>query len=167
MAIARFLHAGFCDPRTEILSVQQWTPERAERISRADLVIFLDASVWLPPGEIHLQSVAPAMARPGALTHSLTPAGLLGLANQLYEKVPERAFLLTVGGESFEQPERLSYPVRRAIPAAHTNQGATFGSIVAPGEISIAISLIAAPRRCGGGPRVCYRLVSRHVLTTD
>jgi len=115
--VARFLQAGFCDPRTEIVASQQWTPELAELISKADLVIFLDASISLPPGKIRLQSVTPAVIRAGALTHSATPAELLGLAKRLYEKVPENACLLTVGGESFEHPERLSDPVRRAIPA--------------------------------------------------
>ena len=119
MAIARFLHADFCDPRTEILASQQWTRELAEPIRRADLVIFLDASVSLPPGSIRLQSIA-SVVSPGSLTHSVTPAGLHGLAKQLYERVPESAYLLTVGGESFEHPERLSHSVLRAIPTVLT-----------------------------------------------
>jgi hydrogenase maturation protease len=132
VAIARFLHAGFCDPRTEILASQQWTPELAEPISRADLVIFLDASVSLSPGSIRLQSVAPAAPRPGSLTHSVTPGALLGLAKQLYERVPERAYLLTVGGESFEYPERLCHSVLRAIPAVLTQIKALLSCVSLP-----------------------------------
>jgi hypothetical protein len=41
---ARFLHAGFCDPRTEILASQQWTRELAEPIRRADLFPCLPAA---------------------------------------------------------------------------------------------------------------------------
>jgi hydrogenase maturation protease len=132
VAIARFLHAGFCDPRTEILASQQWTPELAEPISRADLVIFLDASVSLSPGSIRLQSIAPAVARTGSLTHSFTPDELLGLAKQLYERVPESAYLLTVGGESFEQSERLSHSVLRAIPAVLTQIKALLSGVSLP-----------------------------------
>lgn len=132
VAIARCLQAGFCDPRTEILASQQWTPELAEPISRADLVIFLDASVSLSPGSIRLQSVAPVVSRPGSLTHSVTPALLLGLAKQLYERVPESAYLLTVGGESFEHPGRLSHSVRRAMPAVLTQIKALLSGVSLP-----------------------------------
>jgi Ni,Fe-hydrogenase maturation factor len=126
------LHAGFCDPRTEILASEQWTPELAEPISRAGLVIFLDASVSLPPSSIRLQSIARVVSRPGSLTHSITPAGLLGLAKQLYERVPESAYLLTVGGESFEHPERLSHSVLRAIPVVLTQIKALLSGVSLP-----------------------------------
>jgi len=131
-AVAGFLLAGFCDPRTKIVASQQWTPELAEAISRADLVIFLDASVSLPPGKIRLQSIQPAISAPRSLTHSTTPEGLLTLAKQLYGNVPESAYLLTVGGESFEQPERLSHPVRQAIPVVLTQIKALLSGVSLP-----------------------------------
>ena len=43
LQIAHSLAIGICDPDTEFYSQQQWTPELAEAISRADLVIFVDA----------------------------------------------------------------------------------------------------------------------------
>jgi hypothetical protein len=39
---------GFCDGETEVHSQQQWLPEMAETISKADLVIFVDASREIP-----------------------------------------------------------------------------------------------------------------------
>ena len=112
--IACSLRERYCDPEVEIRCAQQWTPELAERISKADLAIFVDASATIPAGEIQLQPVPSAKDWPGA-TNLLSPAQLLTLARELYEKVPERAFLLTIGGESFGHGEEFSRPV----PAGH------------------------------------------------
>jgi hypothetical protein len=40
---------------------------------------------------------------------------LLALAVQLYSRKPERAFLLTVGGGSFDHADRLSQPIPVAL----------------------------------------------------
>ena len=116
--IARCLQRGYGDAETEICCAQQWTPELAERISKASLAIFVDASAALPPGKIRLQPVSSSKDSPGATTHSLSPAQLLTLADELYERVPERAFLLTIGGASFEHGDKLSPLVRLVIPKA-------------------------------------------------
>jgi len=68
----------------------------------------------------------------GTVAKTVTPAGLLGLAKQLYERVPESAYLLTVGGESFEHPERLSHSVLRAIPAVLTQIKALLSGVSVP-----------------------------------
>lgn len=48
--IACRLQDGYCDPKTEIRCAQQWTPELAERISKADLAIFVDESATAHAG---------------------------------------------------------------------------------------------------------------------
>ena len=116
--IARCLQCGYGDPETEVRCSQQWSPELTERISEANLAIFVDASAALPPGKIRLQAISLSNDSPGAATHSLSPARLLTLANELYGRVPERAFLLTIGGAAFEHGDKLSRPVRSAIPEA-------------------------------------------------
>ena len=81
-ALARVLAITHCvlSPHLmKILASQE--PELAEPINRADLVIFLDATVSLPPGRIRLHSNAPTTSRPGAFAHSATPE--LALAKQL------------------------------------------------------------------------------------
>jgi Ni,Fe-hydrogenase maturation factor len=95
-------------------------------------ILCATSRVHSTPGSIRLQSIAPVVSRAGSLTHSVTPALLLGLAKQLYERVPESAYLLTVGGESFEHPERLSHSVRRAMPAVLTQIKALLSGVSLP-----------------------------------
>src|SRR6516225_12431682 len=52
--------------------------------------------------------------------------------NSFYEKVSDSAYLLTVGGESFEQTEGLSHPVRRAIAAVLTQIKALLSEVSLP-----------------------------------
>lgn len=112
------LQHGYTEPDTEIRCAQQWTPELAERISKSDLVIFVDASAVIPPGEMRLEAISARQEHPSVATHSLNPEQLLTLAHELYQKAPERAFLLTIGGRSFDHGDQLSDVVRHAVPAA-------------------------------------------------
>jgi hydrogenase maturation protease len=116
--IVSSLQEGYTEPGIETCCAQQWTPELAESISRADLVIFVDASTSIPAGKMRLEQVYAPAGRPGTTTHSLSPVELLVLARELYQRAPARAYLLTVGGESFEHGHQLSDVVRQAIPAA-------------------------------------------------
>jgi len=114
--IANCLGNGLCDPETRIHSDPQWTPELAEPISKAELVIFVDSSASLTPGEIACRQLQPIASSPASLTHQTSPESLLSLAEELYSTRPTRAYLLTIGGASFELTEGLSEPVRQAIP---------------------------------------------------
>jgi hypothetical protein len=46
----------------------------------------------------------------------MTPAKFLALARELNHKIPKHAFLLTVGGQSFEHGRQLTGIVRQAVP---------------------------------------------------
>lgn len=116
--IAKRLRSELSDPETEIRSDQQWAPELAELISQSEAVIFVDASASLPPGEIACQTLKASRGSAASLTHQTSPAVLLALAGELYGKYPARAFLLTIGGSSFELTEKLSEPVRVVVPEA-------------------------------------------------
>src|SRR5271166_4276870 len=118
VVLAHYLRDEFCEPETEIQSLHQWTPELAESISQSDIVLFLDASATLQPGNVQLKKVRAAGEFSSSMTHSMSPETLLGLAAQLYSSAPERAYLLTIGGESFDHADQLSAPVRSAIPRA-------------------------------------------------
>jgi hydrogenase maturation protease len=132
MHIASCLRNGLCDPDTYIHSEHQWTPELAEPISKAELVIFLDASASVEPGRIACQALQPIYKSSGSLTHQTSPATLLALAETLYGAYPARAYLLTVGGASFEMAEGLSEPVRRAIPQAIERIKALLSGVTLP-----------------------------------
>jgi hydrogenase maturation protease len=112
------LLAGFCDAETTVLTTQQWLPEMAETISDAELVVFVDASADLQPGEVRCQALRHGPASQELFTHSMNPVALLALARQLYGNAPGSAYLVTIGGESFELSEELSDKVRHAIPEA-------------------------------------------------
>lgn len=106
---------GLADPsRVRVQAVHQLTPELADPISKAELVIFIDAAADQPPGYLS-SSVVKCPDRPGAgpMAHHLTPAGLLGLAQHVFGHAPD-GLLFTVGGEDFSHKEGLSPAVKQA-----------------------------------------------------
>ena len=130
--IVRELQEGGCDPETQIHFEHQWTPELAEPISEANVVIFVDASTALAPGEIACQRVKPIYKSPASLSHQTTPASLLALAEELYKAHPARAFLVTIGGASFALTEELSPPVQKAISRAVESIKALLSGVTLP-----------------------------------
>jgi len=133
VVLARYFRAEFCEPETEIRSAQQWTPDLAEHISQSDIVLFLDASATLAPGKVQFKRLEPAREFFSSTSHTMSPEALLALAAQLYSRRPERAFLLTIGGESFDHADHLSEPVRSAIPVAMDMIKATLSGVSLPG----------------------------------
>jgi hydrogenase maturation protease len=109
---------GACGPDTQVHTDQQWAPELAQPISQAEMVVFLDASASIPPGEISCRELGISNNSLSSFTHQVSPESLLVLAENLYGSHPARAYLLTVGGASFDLQEGLSEPVRHAIPHA-------------------------------------------------
>jgi hydrogenase maturation protease len=98
----------------EVLYRHELTPELAEAISAAQLVVFLDASAKHLPGEVKCQELWPSPSHP-AFSHQLSATQLLELASDLYGAVP-RAYLFSVGGASFEVGNTLSPEVAQALP---------------------------------------------------
>ena len=95
------------------IAVHQLTPELMDPISRADRVLFLDASVEGVPGEIRRRPVE-RKAAGAAFTHYATPEALLAGALALYGRAPE-AEIITVGGACFSLSDRLSGAVEAAL----------------------------------------------------
>jgi hydrogenase maturation protease len=94
----------------------QLTPELAETLSKADLVIFIDARADAAPGRLSCEPMYPARGREGGFSHQLDIPSLLACAEDLFGRAP-RAFLLSVGASSFGFGETLSKPVQAALPA--------------------------------------------------
>ena len=111
---AEALASSLGQPGVRVLTCRQLTPELAAEAAEATLVVFLDASVEIPPGKISCRRLTP---QPDAapFTHHFTPAALLSLAEQVYGRRPE-AVLFSVGARSFGGAN-LSSEVEQAMPA--------------------------------------------------
>jgi len=110
------------DPRlagVEVLALHQLTPELALDMSRASLVILVDASTDDPPGAIAVRRLAAdegaGRGGPGATSHHLGPGELLAVARELYGAAPG-AFVVSVGVVDMETGEALSPAVAAALP---------------------------------------------------
>lgn len=96
--------------------VHQLTPELAEKVSRSSGIVFIDAQVDGIPGSVRCESVRPVADR-NRISHVLSPATLLLLAERLYGNAP-RATLVTIVGTSFDYSEKLSQVTLAAVPEA-------------------------------------------------
>ncbi len=88
--------------------------EHALDLVGREAVLFIDATKAAVG--VQLSPVAPAHALP-ALSHALTPAGVLHVARRLGQVMPE-AWQLAIEGESFGLGEGLSAAAQRRLPAA-------------------------------------------------
>jgi hydrogenase maturation protease len=99
------------------IACQQWTPDLAEDISRAESVLFIDCSLDQEPGQLLLREIKAADPAPVS-THYLGAAELLRLAQELYDAAPRRACLLTIGAGSIELSEQFSSDMQAVLPDA-------------------------------------------------
>jgi hydrogenase maturation protease len=101
----------------DILTVHQLTPELAEWMAAADLVVMIDASREGEPGALRSRCVSPSSsARPGAVgTHYTTPEELAALTAGVYGRCPP-VVVVTMTGADFSVGEQLSHIVSRGIP---------------------------------------------------
>ena len=80
-------------PAVEALSCPQLTPELSEPISRARLVIFVDAAVD-SPRDVQFRKIAPADSSQ-IMAHAADPRTMLALSRDVFGHAPE-AWLLTI-----------------------------------------------------------------------
>ncbi len=116
------LEAKLRSPKVEILRLHQLTPELAEKFSRAQAVIFIDAASAdgeeRRPGEIRIEEIHAEEAGssvPSRFSHHLTPAVVVALAAQLFG-TRARAFSVTLTGQDFGHGESLSAAVQDSLP---------------------------------------------------
>ena len=106
------------DPRlagARVLARHQLVPELAEEVSRAALVVLVDASAEGDPGSISVHRIEPRTGTWATWTHHLDPEALAGLAEALYGAVPP-IVLVSVTAGSFAAGDRLSGALERALP---------------------------------------------------
>ncbi len=123
LRIAEAAERIFPASRLRIVAAQQFTPEMAAELARAELAIFVDACVTDEPGAIGIAPVAAAPVPSGSGTalaesHRLDPPALLALARELCGRAPAQAFAVTIGAGSLGYGEQMSGPVRQAVPRA-------------------------------------------------
>lgn len=106
------------NPAVRVISRQQWTPDLAEDIAGATSVLFIDCSVESAPGYVRLICIEPSAQTQGLATHHQGAPELLALARDLYNSLPAKAALLSIGAGSTELGEQFSEPVLDAIPHA-------------------------------------------------
>jgi hydrogenase maturation protease len=94
----------------EVVTCHQLTPELVELVAAAQRVIFVDAAVDVPAGEVRSTAIQADTRAPEAFSHHLTPSLLLGYTESLLGKCPE-AFQVSIGGKSFDYSESLSQEV--------------------------------------------------------
>ena len=112
---ARHLAELLQDEPIEILALDQLTPELAEPISRADLIIFIDASHQGQPGSWKCKRLELNTTLGNSLAHHFTPKSLLAYAQAIFEVSPA-ALVVSVAGESFAYCEQLTPRVGAALP---------------------------------------------------
>jgi hydrogenase maturation protease len=91
----------------QCLVVQQLTPELAEPVSRADRVIFVDATIHVPPGEITVQTTYGKAPDTAGLGHHMTPELVLAMSLALYGRAPQ-AWTIGIGVDSMDVGEYLT-----------------------------------------------------------
>ena len=106
------------DPRLDgarVLARHQLVPELAADVSRASLVVLVDAAAEGDPGSVAVLRIGSPPPTPITWSHHLTPETLAGLADALYGAVPP-IVLVSVAAGSFAAGDGLSSPLRQALP---------------------------------------------------
>ncbi len=99
----------------QVITTQQLKPELAESVSRADLVIFIDATSSGKPGTVTVRDIGPDDNCDGLFSHEMSPCTVLSAAKVIYGRCPE-GMLITVAGENFGISAQLSRPVAAVLP---------------------------------------------------
>jgi hydrogenase maturation protease len=102
-------------PRVQTLACPLLTPELAEPVSRANVVLFVDAAADAPR-EVQLRKLVPA-ASSQVIAHAASPATVLALARDVFGHAPE-AWLLTVPVEDLGIGEGFSLLAQRGFESA-------------------------------------------------
>jgi len=88
------------DDSIEVMPLIQLTPELAEPISRAKLVVFIDTALEGAPGHILIEEIGITGNGSGSHAHDLRPAAIMQMAKSLYSQSP-KAYLITITGLNF------------------------------------------------------------------
>ncbi len=108
------LRERLLDNRIDFIVCHQLTPDLAEAASRAHRVIFIDARLGHPAGQLEVRNIRSSReAEP--LGHQLAPPALLRYSQVLYGATPE-AIVCSITAESYDYSLELSPAVCNSLP---------------------------------------------------
>ena len=129
------------DPRLDgvrVIGRHQLTPELALDVSRAGLVVFVDASSRPSAGIFTVEPMERTGRHGTGWSHHLDPPSLLDLTGELYGRVPD-AVLISVGVESVLLGDRMSPMVEASLPGLVDAVAKLIADHAArPGTVSVA-----------------------------
>ena len=125
-----------------VLRCHQLTPELALDISRASVVVLVDAQHGPEPGTFVVGRVEQVGDAASTWSHHLDPESLVGLAVQLYGRAPA-VYTVGVGVASLEAGDRLSPAVEAALPGIVEAVVAIIGGPAAPAEAGDDVELLS------------------------
>jgi hydrogenase maturation protease len=99
--VADRLEAEGVPAHVQVISRHVLTAELVPDMVAADLVIFLDAAVGSPPGELSCRPLEPDAGAVSTMAHFLDPRELLAWCETLYQHRPE-AWLVTLSADAFD-----------------------------------------------------------------
>jgi|GEM_PF-415837 len=103
----------YCDPSVRLISCAQLTPELATDIAQAHRVIFVDATMALPPGHITISPAHPEESNM-LMGHHFTPGVLLAITQHALRACPS-AWVAAIGCQSIEISDQLTPTVATAV----------------------------------------------------
>ena len=121
----------------ELLEEFQLQVEHALDLVGRRAVLFVDASRAPVEGGVAIARLAPAHGHPPA-SHSLAPAAVLGVFEQVQHATPPPAWLLAIQGDDFELGEGLGPAATRRLESA---------IVLARGWLACRAALPTPPRR--------------------
>jgi hydrogenase maturation protease len=98
-----------------IVTVHQLTPELAESVSEAELVIFIDASNVENPGTWRCEEVKPRSMSGNSVGHHFDVSALLAYSQAIFHSSPQ-AFVVSVAAKSLEFQDNLTPTVEALLP---------------------------------------------------
>jgi hydrogenase maturation protease len=100
-------------PEFEYIYLHQLVPELAEQIGEYDIVFFIDAQKDITQPNARL--IAPSVEADQPRTHFISPESLLSLSQQLYQRIPTKAYVVGIPASQFEFSEELSAQTEKAM----------------------------------------------------
>jgi len=113
--VASRLAALIPDEAAQITTVLQLTPELAEPVSEADLVVFIDADQSGNPGTWRCDEVTQRSLSGNSIGHHFDVFDLLACSRTIFDASP-RAFVVSLSAESFEFQDKLTPAVEALLP---------------------------------------------------
>jgi hydrogenase maturation protease len=113
--VAEELEKQLDDPRVEVRECAGLTPELAENVSKAEHVLFIDASADIAPGFLEHRELYRGTNPDMSLVHFLSPEALIEWTARLYNSSP-RAEIWLMGAVETGLSEQLTPAVAAKVP---------------------------------------------------